>query len=126
MRGKSYIEMMLSVWGMWILARKANAVGYANESAMFRKDIGGGTFGPRMPRGIGNREIFVLDSEIRLLPDEQKLAVAMFYTGSRSLREAARKADIRRDTFTTRLDTAQRTLDRALSERMAEVRRSRR
>lgn len=124
--GKSYIEMMLTVWGSWVIARGSKSVGFANESPMFRTDVGGGSFGPRMPRGIGNREIFVLDSLVRLLPEEQQVAVVGFYTGSRSLRDAARKFDVRRDTFTERLYRAQRTLDGALYERMREARQAER
>ena len=120
--GKSYIEMMLSVWGAWAVARESNAVGYANESPMFREDVSAGTFGPRMPRGIGNREIFIIEAEVVRLPAVQRLSVVVFYQKGGSVRSVSARMGVRRDALTGWLDKAHRTIQAEINRQMTEAR----
>lgn len=122
---KSYIETMLSAWGMWSVANDERARGYAAESAMFREDVASGSFGPRMPRGIGNLEILLIDAEVSRLPDVQRMAVCLFYKRGGSVRSLAERAGVRRDTLEAWLAKAHKTVQDGLSRGTAEAREGR-
>lgn len=122
MAGKTYIEGMLSAWGMWSVANDGKARGYATESAMFREDVSGGAYGARIPRGIGNREILLIDAEVALLPDVQRMAVCLFYKRGGSVRSLADRAGVRRDTLEGWLAKAHKTIQTNVSRGMAEAR----
>lgn len=97
-----YIDVQLSIWGKWAVARNSAGLGYPSVSPMFQQMIHGGGYRSREPVGVCEYVGETDKAVERLNQDDKKLAV-LFYQRRDSVTDIARELCIARQRVYDRL-----------------------
>lgn len=104
-----YIDMQLSAWGKWALARSTSGLGYPSVSPMFNDMPHGGGYASEVPCGVCEYVHETDQAVQRLTAPDQALCVE-FYQVRGSAVAVARRLGIARRTLYDRIDAVHRAV----------------
>lgn len=105
----TYINVQLSIWGKWAVARNSHGLGYPKISPMFQQVQHGGAYGSREPAGISEYAHETDQAVQRLAPPDQALCVEFYQVGGTTA-DIARRLGIARQRLYERLDAVHRAV----------------
>lgn len=104
-----YVNVQLSIWGKWAVARHSKGLGFPAVSPMFQQVKHGGGQGSSEPRGVCEYADETDRAVQRLAAPDQALCVEVYQRGGSVVAIAARLG-IARQRFYERLDAVHRAV----------------
>lgn len=99
-----YVNVQLSIWGKWAVARSTHGLGYPRVSPMFQQMQHGGVYRSREPAGVCE---YVQDTDqaVQRLSAEDRVLCVEFYQRGGTGAAVARRLGLARRTLYNRIDS---------------------
>lgn len=104
-----YINVQLSVWGKWALARSTSGLGYPSVSPMWMQAQHGGVYASEVPCGVCEYVHETDQAVQRLAAPDQALCVEFYQVGGSAV-AVANRLGIARRTLYDRIDAVHRAV----------------
>lgn len=98
---RAQIEVLLSIWGRWVVKRESGALGYPSQSSGFGgwQPPKGDTYTSREIASYTSADIVAIDQSVRCLPSIYRLAVVEVYQHGGGMAAVARRMGLDRKTL---------------------------
>jgi len=102
-------EVLLSMWGKWVIRSMSGGLGYGNMCPMFRMLMSpsGDSYGSHVPAGTcDSNDMAAIDEAVRRLKSVYYLAVIEFYVNGGNMNSVAKRMGTKRDAVQRYLNNA--------------------